>query len=139
MTHAAESNDLRESTSRRRGIGWGGWLAIAGLVLFGLGLLQIALAFDAMTVDQPRQWIPIYSALVVIALLAVGLVLRWRLAYVGAMAAGLYGLVSALPRLIAGVRRLMDLRPRHHRASDHGCRRTLARVAPLLACRGMKL
>lgn len=102
MTHAAESDELRASVSRRRGIGWGGWLAVAGLVLFGLGLLQIALAFDAMTVDQPGQWILIYSALAVIALLAVGLALRWRLAYVGGMGAGLYGLWSALPRLMSG-------------------------------------
>ena len=76
-------------------------MAIAGLVLFALGLLQIAAAFDAMTVDQPGQWMPIYIALAVVALLAIGLALRWRLAYVGAMAAGLYGLLTTLPRLIA--------------------------------------
>jgi hypothetical protein len=102
MPHAAKSDELRASAGRRPGIGWGGWLAVAGLALFGLGLLQIGMAFDAMTVDQPGQWSPIYVALGVIALLAVGLALRWRLAYVGAMAAGLYGLSSALPRLIAG-------------------------------------
>jgi hypothetical protein len=101
-THTPESIDLRASVRRRRGIGWGGWLAVAGLVLFGLGVLQIGLAFDAMTVDQPGQWLPIYSALGVIALLIVGLARRWRLAYVAAMAAGLYGLASGLPRLLAG-------------------------------------
>ena len=102
MTHAAQTNAPPGSVHRRRGIGWGGWVAVAGLILFGLGVLQIALAFDAMTVDQADQWIPIYLALAVIALLAIGLALRWRLAYVGAMAAGLYGLMSALPRLTAG-------------------------------------
>jgi hypothetical protein len=78
-------------------------LAIAGLVLFALGLLQIAAAFDAMTVDQPGQWMPVYIALAVVGLLAIGLALRWRLAYVGAMAAGLYGLLTTLPRLVVGI------------------------------------
>jgi hypothetical protein len=77
-------------------------LAISGLVLFTLGLVQIALAFDAMTVDQPDQWMPIYLALGVVTLLVLGLAFRWRVAYVGAMAAGLYGLVTELPRLAAG-------------------------------------
>ena len=58
---------------RRRGIGWGGWVAIARLVLFALGLLQTAAAFDAMTVDQPGQWMPVYIALAVVAVLAIGL------------------------------------------------------------------
>ena len=101
MTSAVDT-EPRAFVDRPRGIGWGGWLAILGIILFALGLIQIALAFDAMTVDQPGQWDPIFLALAVMALLVIGLALRWRLAYVGAMFAGLYGLVTELPSLVTG-------------------------------------
>ena len=102
MITAAESQAPDAQRTRVEGIGWGGWLAIAGIILFAVGLTQVALAFDAMTVDQPGQWDPIYVALAVMAFLVIGLALRWRLAYAGAMVGGLYGLITELPRFVAG-------------------------------------
>lgn len=87
---------------RRRALGWGAWVAIAGLALFALGLTMIALAFASVTPEEPGQWVPIYVALGVLLLLCLGLALRWRVAFVVALALGGYQLATTVLRYVTG-------------------------------------
>jgi len=79
-----------------RPLGWGAGLAVAGMALFAVGLLFIGMAFDSMTVDQPGQWMPIYIALGVMALLVMGLARRSRIAFAATIALAGYQLLTSV-------------------------------------------